>query len=55
LKRCLDKNPNVASVHYFMGVFARANGDEKAAINSFKDCVRLDPRHIDAARELRPK
>ncbi len=55
LKLCLDKNPNVASVHYFMGVFAKANGDEKAAINSFKECVRLDPRHIDAARELRPK
>lgn len=55
LKLCLEKNPNVASVHYFLGVFAKAGGDEKAAIKHFKECVRLDPRHIDAARELRPK
>lgn len=55
LKICLQKNPNVASVHYFMGVFAKASGDEATARKHFKECVRLDPRHIDAARELRPK
>ncbi|MFZ5445079.1 MAG: DnaJ domain-containing protein [Myxococcota bacterium] len=53
IKGCIDKNPNVAAAHYFAGYVAKTNGDMKTAIAEFKKTVALDPRHIDAARELR--
>ncbi len=53
LKHCLAKNPNVSATHYFLGYVAKALGDTAAAKGHFKKCVELDPRHIDAARELR--
>jgi len=55
IKHCIEKNPNVASAHYFMGYVAKALGDTRAAMEHFKRTVALDPRHIDAARELRAK
>lgn len=53
LKHCVGKNPNVSAVHYFLGFVAKAMGDSKSALDHFKRCVALDPKHIDAARELR--
>lgn len=53
LNLCVSKNPNVASAFYFLGYVQKANGDEKAALANFKKCVALDPKHIDAQRELR--
>jgi tetratricopeptide (TPR) repeat protein len=53
LNLCVSKNPNVAAVYYFLGYVAKAMGDEKAAMANFKKCVALDPKHIDAQRELR--
>ncbi|MDP1822454.1 MAG: DnaJ domain-containing protein [Archangium sp.] len=53
LNLCVSKNPNVASCFYFLGYVAKANGDEKTALINFKKCVALDPKHIDAQRELR--
>ena len=53
LNLCIAKNPNVAAVYYFMGFIAKANGDEKTALINFKKCVVLDPKHIDAQREVR--
>ena len=50
---CVSKNPNVASAYYFLGFVAKAHGDEKTAMTNFKKCVALDPKHIDAQREVR--
>lgn len=53
LNLCVAKNPNVATTYFFMGFIQKANGDEKGALNNFKKCVSLDPKHIDAQREVR--
>ena len=53
LNLCVAKNPNVANAYYFLGFLAKLNGDNKTALANFKKCVNLDPKHIDAARELR--
>ena len=53
LNLCIAKNPNVAATYYFLGFIAKANGDEKGALSNFRKCVALDPKHIDAQREVR--
>ncbi len=53
LQHCISKNPNVATAYYFMGFIQKANGDEKNALANFKKTVALDPKHIDAQREVR--
>ena len=53
LQLCVAKNPNVAATYFFMGFIQKANGDEKNALVNFKKCVALDPKHIDAQREVR--
>ncbi len=55
LNLCVAKNPNVAATYFFLGFVAQKNGDEKTAMINFKKCVALDPKHIDAQRELRKK
>lgn len=50
---CLKKNPNIAAVYYFQGFIAKAVGDMNTAKVNFSKTVQLDPRHIDAQRELR--
>jgi curved DNA-binding protein CbpA len=49
----LKKNPNVAAAQYFIGMMAKLNGDLALAKKSFQQCVKMDPQHIDAQRELR--
>ena len=49
----LKKNPNVAAAHFFIGMMAKLNGDLAAAKKAFQRCVKMDPQHIDAQRELR--
>ncbi len=50
---CGRKNPNVAAQYYFLGNMAKLMGDLKNAKTHFQKCVQLDPKHIDAQRELR--
>lgn len=49
----LKKNPNVAAAQFFIGMMAKLNGDNAAAKKAFQQCVKMDPQHIDAQRELR--
>lgn len=49
----LKLNPNAAAIHYFQGYLWKMMGDFARAKTYFKRCVELDPRHIDAQRELR--
>ena len=53
LNMCVARNPNVAATYYFLGFVAKYNGDDKTALINFKKCVTLDPKHIDALREIR--
>jgi curved DNA-binding protein CbpA len=53
LQHCTSKNPNVAAAWYFLGFVAKVTGDLKTAKQHFQKTVQLDPKHIDAARELR--
>lgn len=49
----MKKNPNVAAAQFFIGMMAKLNGDNVAAKKAFQQCVKMDPQHIDAQRELR--
>jgi len=49
----LKMSPNVDQGHYTLGLIARDAGDKRAAKAHFEKCLQLNPRHIDAARELR--
>jgi hypothetical protein len=53
IEASLKTNPNAAAVHYFHGFLWKLKGDLAKAKASFKKCVELDSRHIDAQRELR--
>jgi curved DNA-binding protein CbpA len=53
IKGALEKNPNCAPAYYFLGYVQKSNGDAKGALVNFKKCVQLDPKHIDAAREVK--
>jgi hypothetical protein len=53
LEQGLKMNPNAAAVHYFNGFLWKLMGDLGKARAGFKRCVELDPRHVDAQRELR--
>lgn len=53
LQACLARNPNVAAAYYFLGFLAKSAGDKARATEHFKKCVVLDPKHLDAQRELR--
>jgi curved DNA-binding protein CbpA len=55
INKCISMNASIASAYYFLGYIAKAQGDKPKAILNFKKCVALDPRHIDALREIRPK
>ncbi|MCA3015159.1 MAG: DnaJ domain-containing protein [Myxococcaceae bacterium] len=53
ISQCLKRNPNVVAAHYFQGVMAKILGDLQTAKKHFNQTVKLDPKHIDAQRELR--
>jgi curved DNA-binding protein CbpA len=53
IEYALKLNPNAAATYYFHGYLWKLMGDQARAKPYFKRCVELDPRHIDAQRELR--
>ncbi len=50
---CLKKSPNVAMAYYAQGFMAKVLGDLVTAKAHFTKTVQLDPKNIDAQRELR--
>jgi len=46
------KTPDKASVHYLLGLMLVRNGNPEAALASFQDAVRLDPRYLNAWLEI---
>lgn len=55
INACLKRNPKIAQAHYFQGAMLKILGDSAGAMKHFKETVALDPKHIDAQRELRTK
>jgi tetratricopeptide (TPR) repeat protein len=53
IEHSLRLNPNAAAVHFFQGYLWKLKGELVKAKACFKRCVELDPRHVDAQRELR--
>ena len=51
--RGLHENPELASVHYNLGVFYQSMGDRTLAAQQFREALRLKPDHAKAARELK--
>lgn len=50
---CLKRNPNVVAAYFHQGMMNKILGDMAAAKKHFQATVKLDPKHIDAQRELR--
>ncbi len=50
---CLKRNPNIVAAHFHQGMMHRILGDNATAKKHFNATVKLDPKHIDAQRELR--
>lgn len=53
ITNCLKRNPNVVAAHFHQGMMHRILGDMATAKKHFSATVKLDPKHIDAQRELR--
>jgi curved DNA-binding protein CbpA len=49
----LKADPDCDRAHYQLGVIARVEGDIDRAERHFREAVRANPRHLEAAQELR--
>jgi len=49
----LKADPDCDRAHYQLGVIARVEGDVERAERHFREAVRSNPRHLEAAQELR--
>ena len=49
----LKADPDCDRAHYQLGVIARVEGDADRAERHFREAVRSNPRHLEAAQELR--
>ncbi|HZJ52612.1 MAG TPA: DnaJ domain-containing protein, partial [Myxococcaceae bacterium] len=49
----LKADPDCDRAHYQLGVIARVEGDAGRAEKHFREAVRSNPRHLEAAQELR--
>ncbi len=53
ITECTKRNPNIAQAQFFQGMMHKVLGDLAQAKKFFSQTVKLDPKHIDAQRELR--
>lgn len=53
LDKVLTGDPDCVRALYFRGQVLKRSGKTDAALRDFKKAARLDPRHIDAEREIR--
>jgi tetratricopeptide (TPR) repeat protein len=53
LDKALKLNPNCERAHFYRGMLHKRLGNDKAAYKDFKDSADLNPRNIDAVREVR--
>lgn len=53
LEEALALSPKEAALHYYLGCVLKERGDTDEAAQSFKRALALEPKHKDAASELR--
>jgi hypothetical protein len=53
LDSCLKKNPNCERAYFYRAMLHKRNEDQRKAIADFKKAADLNPRNLDAAREIR--
>lgn len=53
LDKCLQKNPNCERAYFYRAMLHKRNEDNKKAIQDFKKVADMNPRNLDAAREVR--
>ena len=53
LDRALKKNPNCERAYFYRAMLWKRAEDQKKAYNDFKKASELNPRNLDAAREVR--
>jgi curved DNA-binding protein CbpA len=53
LDRALKGNPNSERAHYYRGVVLKRAKRDREALGHFKKALEINPRNVDAAREVR--
>ncbi len=53
IQKAIDMNGRLDAAHEFLGKIARIEGQTKDALRHFKKALELNPKNVDAARELR--
>ncbi|HEY8073495.1 MAG TPA: tetratricopeptide repeat protein [Labilithrix sp.] len=53
LDKVIAGDPECARAYYYRGVLLRRTGKLELAARDFRKALRIDPRHVDAAREVR--
>ena len=53
LAQATSKEPKYANGHFWLAQVHKLSGDDEAAHREFKETFRLDPRNLDAEREVR--
>jgi len=53
LRQAEEMSPNSVRVHFYLGQLLKRDGKESEALTHFKKVLEVNPRHIEAAREVR--
>ncbi len=53
LDRCIQKNPNCERAYFYRGMLFKRIDDAAKALKDFKRAAELNPRNLDAMREVR--
>jgi tetratricopeptide (TPR) repeat protein len=53
LDKCIQKSPNCERAYFYRGMLHKRNDSHKKAIQDFKKVAELNPRNLDATREVR--
>ena len=53
LDRCVQKNPNCERAYFYRGLLYKRAEEFHKALKDFKKAAELNPRNLDAAREVR--
>jgi hypothetical protein len=53
LERCIQRNPNCERAYFYRGMLYKRAGEASKALKDFKKAADLNPRNLDAMREVR--
>ncbi len=53
LDRCIQKNPNCERAYFYRAMLYKRNDELKKAVHDFRRVADMNPRNLDAAREVR--